>query len=108
MASSYDLCLDGIFGFQFRPPMDAATADLIAKVNAHPSMKLRASVDLPSGLDADAGIPGDPTVRADVTVTFFAKKIGFARDEAQATLGRLFVVDIGEPAALRTLFESDR
>lgn len=85
-----------------RPPYD----EWIRRMNASPARRL--AVDLPSGLDADAGIPGDPTVRADVTVTFFAKKIGFARDEAQATLGRLFVVDIGEPAALRTLFESDR
>src|ERR1019366_7535553 len=26
--TGYDLCLDGIFGFQFRPPIDAATAKL--------------------------------------------------------------------------------
>src|ERR1035437_8613789 len=26
-ATTYDLCLDGIFGFQFRPPLDAVTAE---------------------------------------------------------------------------------
>ena len=46
---TYDLCLDGIFGFQFRPPLDKRTAALIASVNAHP-IRLRAAVDLPSGL----------------------------------------------------------
>lgn len=84
-----------------RPPYD----ELIRRMNASPARRL--AVDLPSGLDADAGIPGEPTVRADVTVTFFAKKIGFDRAEARAVLGELFVVDIGEPAALRALFESD-
>lgn len=84
-----------------RPPYD----ELIRRMNGSEARRL--AVDLPSGLDADAGIPGEPTVRADATVTFFAKKIGFEREAARAVLGRLFVVDIGEPAALRALFESD-
>ncbi len=45
--AGYDLCLDGIFGFQFRPPADARTAALIEAVNALP-IRLRAAVDLPS------------------------------------------------------------
>ncbi|MBL9189075.1 MAG: bifunctional ADP-dependent NAD(P)H-hydrate dehydratase/NAD(P)H-hydrate epimerase [Opitutaceae bacterium] len=44
---SYGLCLDGIFGFQFRPPADPRTAALIKAVNALP-IRLRAAVDLPS------------------------------------------------------------
>lgn len=43
----YDLCLDGIFGFQFRPPADEAVTALIERVNALP-IRLRAAVDLPS------------------------------------------------------------
>lgn len=46
-AADYDLCLDGIFGFQFRPPVDEKTAALIEWVNAR-SVRLRAAVDLPS------------------------------------------------------------
>ena len=46
-ATSYDLCLDGIFGFQFRPPAEPHIAELIAEVNALP-IRLRAAVDLPS------------------------------------------------------------
>ena len=38
-SASYDLCLDGVFGFQFRPPMDKATARMIAWINAHPRIK---------------------------------------------------------------------
>ena len=81
-----------------RPPYD----ELIRRMNA--SRARRFAVDLPSGLDAESGVPADPTVDADVTVTFFAKKIGFDADAAREKLGRLFVVDIGEPAALRALF----
>jgi hydroxyethylthiazole kinase-like uncharacterized protein yjeF len=46
-ATAYDLCLDGIFGFQFRPPAEPRVAAFIAQVNAL-SIRLRAAVDLPS------------------------------------------------------------
>ena len=46
-SASYDLCLDGVFGFQFRPPADARIAALLERVNALP-IRLRAAVDLPS------------------------------------------------------------
>jgi NAD(P)H-hydrate epimerase len=44
---NYDLCLDGVFGFQFRPPVDERTATLIERMNAC-SIRFRAAVDLPS------------------------------------------------------------
>jgi NAD(P)H-hydrate epimerase len=54
------LCLDGIFGFQFRPPLDQRATEVLRRVNAA-SVTLRAAVDLPSGL-------GDPgAFRADFT-----------------------------------------
>ncbi|MCX6951477.1 MAG: NAD(P)H-hydrate dehydratase, partial [Verrucomicrobia bacterium] len=43
----YALCLDGIFGFQFRPPAEPRVAALIERVNALP-IRFRAAVDLPS------------------------------------------------------------
>src|SRR6478609_4478994 len=46
----YALCLDGIFGFQFRAPMDEATIALITRANAHENIRFRAAVDLPSGV----------------------------------------------------------
>ncbi len=46
-AAPFDLCLDGIFGFQFRPPVEPRVAQLIAAVNALP-IRFRAAVDLPS------------------------------------------------------------
>ncbi|MDO8544963.1 MAG: NAD(P)H-hydrate dehydratase [Opitutaceae bacterium] len=44
---SYELCLDGVFGFQFRPPAEPRVAALLQAVNAAP-IRLRAAVDLPS------------------------------------------------------------
>ena len=45
----YDLCLDGVFGFQFKPPLRGAAAAVLRRVNGL-SIRLRAAVDLPSGL----------------------------------------------------------
>ncbi len=57
---AYDLVLDGVFGYPFRPPLAPAVAALLAAVNALP-IRLRAAVDLPSGL-------GEPDAfRADFT-----------------------------------------
>ncbi len=46
-ATRYDASLDGVFGFQFRPPADPAVLALFAAVDALP-IGLRAAVDLPS------------------------------------------------------------
>jgi hydroxyethylthiazole kinase-like uncharacterized protein yjeF len=45
--ATYDLCLDGVFGVQFRPPAEPRVAKLLARVNELP-IRLRAAVDLPS------------------------------------------------------------
>ena len=46
-AGGYDLCLDGVFGFQFRAPAEERVAVWLDRVNAWP-IRLRAAVDLPS------------------------------------------------------------
>ena len=46
-AGGYDLCLDGVFGFQFRAPAEERVAAGLDRVNAWP-IRLRAAVDLPS------------------------------------------------------------
>ena len=91
-ATSYDLCLDGVFGFQFRPPMDEATAELLAQVNAHPAIRLRAAVDLPSGV----GEASAPTVfRADFTYATGIVKSPVILPANAAAVGRLRYVDLG-------------
>ncbi|MDB6093511.1 MAG: carbohydrate kinase, YjeF related protein [Verrucomicrobia bacterium] len=47
VSGPYDLCLDGVFGFQFRPPADKKISALFERINSLP-ISLRAAVDLPS------------------------------------------------------------
>jgi NAD(P)H-hydrate epimerase len=86
---AYDLCLDGIFGFQFHPPMDAATAGLLREVNSQPSIRLRAAVDLPSGLG------GEIAFRADFTYATGSVKAPLLEERSRATVGRLRYIDLG-------------
>ena len=89
---SYALCLDGIFGFQFRPPMDAAIAELIARVNTHPRIKLRAAVDLPSGLgETNAGT----VFRADFTYATGIVKSPVIVEANAPFVGRVRYLDLG-------------
>jgi hydroxyethylthiazole kinase-like uncharacterized protein yjeF len=91
-ATPYDLCLDGIFGFQFRAPMDAATAELIEAVNTHPGIRFRAAVDLPSGVGETNA---ETAFRADFTyATGIVKQPVLAPDVA-SSVGRLRYLDLG-------------
>ena len=55
-----DLILDGVFGYQFRPPIDSRAAVALRWANGLPAM-LRAAVDLPSGLDEPDAFRADFT-----------------------------------------------
>ena len=84
-SSGYDLVLDGVFGFQFRPPLAPAVAAVLDAVNALP-VRLRAAIDLPSGLD-------DPSAfRADFT---YATGIVKSPLLALSNAGRLRYLDLG-------------
>lgn len=56
----FDVSIDGIFGFQFRPPFDAS-ATRVLKWESVLAIRLRAAVDLPSGLDAPGAFRADFT-----------------------------------------------
>ena len=87
--ASCDLCLDGIFGFQFRPPIDATTAKLLRRINGHPAIRLRAAVDLPSGVGEK---PGEISFRADFTYATGTVKLPLLTAPAA---GRLRFLDLG-------------
>jgi hydroxyethylthiazole kinase-like uncharacterized protein yjeF len=88
----YALCLDGIYGFQFRAPMDPASAQLFARVNAHKGIRFRAAVDLPSGVGkTSAPVP----FRADFTYATGSVKYPVLLPRNAAVVGRLRYVDIG-------------
>jgi NAD(P)H-hydrate epimerase len=88
----YELCLDGVFGFQFRPPMDVATAETIAAVNAHAGIRLRAAVDLPSGVGEAATATA---FRADFTYATGIVKRPVLSAGATGYVGRLRYLDLG-------------
>ena len=79
--AGYDLALDGVFGFQFRPPVEPRVAALLERANALP-IRLRAAVDLPSG-----GV-----FRADFTYATGSVKAPILADERA---GRLRYLDLG-------------
>lgn len=96
---SYDLCLDGVFGFQFHPPMPEAAERLLAAVNELP-VRLRAAVDLPSGL-ADGSGPGRGTFRADFTYATGSVKRSTVEESNAGVVGRLRYLDLGFFRAFR-------
>lgn len=81
----YDLVFDGVFGFQFRPPLAPEVAAVLDAANALP-IRFRAAVDLPSGLDASSAF------RADFT---YATGIVKAPLLTLPNVGRLRYLDLG-------------
>jgi ADP-dependent NAD(P)H-hydrate dehydratase / NAD(P)H-hydrate epimerase len=79
--AGFDLCLDGVFGFQFRSPAPASIVELLKRVNTWP-IRLRAAVDLPS-----AGL-----FRADFTYATGSVKTPVIDAESA---GRLRYLDLG-------------
>jgi hydroxyethylthiazole kinase-like uncharacterized protein yjeF len=85
LQTEYALSLDGLFGYQYRPPLDARSRSALKLVNAL-SVRLRAAVDLPSGWDAPDAF------RADFT---YATGIIKAPLLSLSNAGRLRYLDLG-------------
>jgi NAD(P)H-hydrate epimerase len=88
LAKSYDLSLDGVFGFQFHPPLTPKLTTIFARLNHHP-IRFRAAVDLPSGLGDDNAL------RADFTYATGSVKTPVLDDALRAVVGRLRYLDLG-------------
>jgi len=61
------------------------------------SRGLIVAIDVPSGIDADSGAGRETAVRAAATITLVAPKPGL---RGSANAGRVFVADLGMPAAI--------
>lgn len=90
---SFDVLLDGLFGYRFRPPLAGAAAEAVRWVNAHPAIRFRASVDLPSGLTDNPS--GDSAVRADITYATGIFKTPLTRTNGLPWIGRPRYLDLG-------------
>lgn len=88
--SGIDVCIDGLLGVSFQPPLRTAERIIIEAINAFDAIRLRAAVDLPSG-KGDAS--GELTYDAQFTyATGIAKRTLF---EGIAGCGRVRYIDLG-------------
>lgn len=87
-----DLCLDGILGMQFRPPLREPLRELIDWVNQRESIRCRIAVDVPSGVgDSSDKEP----FRADFTYATGIAKQGLFEDDNRKSVGRIRYLDLG-------------
>jgi NAD(P)H-hydrate epimerase len=97
--AGYDLLVDALLGTGLVAAVSGTFQQIIAAMNA--AGRPIVSVDIPSGLSADVGTFLGEHVRAHLTVTMALPKRGLLLYPAAEHVGRLVVVDIGFPAALR-------
>jgi ADP-dependent NAD(P)H-hydrate dehydratase / NAD(P)H-hydrate epimerase len=97
--ADYDLLIDALLGTGLKAEVSGVFQLIIAAMNA--AGRAIVAVDIPSGLSADAGTLLGDHVRADLTVTMALPKRGLLLYPAAEHVGRLVVVDIGFPAAVR-------
>jgi len=88
----FHICIDGLLGMSFTPPLREPMAALIQAVNVFEAIDLRAAVDLPSGKGDDVEEEA-PSFQADFSyATGIAKKPLFT---GIADCGRVRYVDLG-------------
>ena len=52
-AVTIDICIDGLLGLGFKPPLKESLSEIISLINQSKKIQVRISVDLPSGLSED-------------------------------------------------------
>jgi hydroxyethylthiazole kinase-like uncharacterized protein yjeF len=92
---SADVIIDGLLGTGIRMPLRQPAPEVIAAMNATGVQAI--AIDIPSGMDADTSAGADDAVRATATLTLAAPKRALKSTKAA---GRVFLADIGMPAAL--------
>ena len=87
---AFDICIDGLLGMSFQPPVREPMRVLIEAINSYENIDLRAAVDLPSG---KGDVSDELSFGADFTyATGVAKKVLF---EGIAESGRVRTIDLG-------------
>jgi len=95
----YDVLIDALLGTGLRDEVSGVFQLVVSAMNA--TGRPIVAVDIPSGLSAEGGALLGDHVRADLTVTMALPKRGLLLYPAAEFVGRLVVVDIGFPAAVR-------
>ncbi|WP_404425466.1 NAD(P)H-hydrate dehydratase [Nibricoccus sp. IMCC34717] len=87
-AERYDVVIDGVFGFNYRPPLPPEIAELLARTNAL-AARLRVAIDVPSGIGECDGF------RADFTYATGSLKDVVVAPGALGWTGRVRYLDLG-------------
>jgi hydroxyethylthiazole kinase-like uncharacterized protein yjeF len=95
----YDILIDALLGTGLKAGVSGFLQQIIGAMNA--SGRPVVAVDIPSGLSADVGTLLGTHVQAHLTVTMALPKQGLLLYPAAEHVGKLVVVDIGFPAAVR-------
>lgn len=100
----FHLCIDGLLGMSFKPPLREPLRSLIEAVNAYQAVDLRAAVDLPSG---QGDVADTVTFRADFSYATGIVKQALLRGGSEC--GRVRYVDLGffENEAAQTLADKE-
>lgn len=88
----FHLCLDGLFGMNFRSPLRAPLDEVVRWVNEEMDAELRAAVDLPSGLGDEAT---QEAFRADFSYMTGSAKLPLFRPRDAEWAGRIRYLDMG-------------
>lgn len=88
----WDICLDGILGMQFQPPLKGSVEPCVRWANERCRARLRAAVDLPTGVgDQCSGV----RFRADFTYATGILKRPLLESDCGENVGRIRYLDIG-------------
>jgi NAD(P)H-hydrate epimerase len=96
--ASADAIVDAVLGYRGSGPPHDGVLGLVDRV-ARASVPV-ISLDLPSGIDADTGEAPGAAVKATATLTLALPKPGLFRAAGRERAGRVYLGDIGLPAAL--------
>jgi NAD(P)H-hydrate epimerase len=99
--SSCDLAIDALLGTGLRGPLRDELASALERIQRtcqrHTIRTL--AIDLPSGMCPDTGDTAEHGFQAERTVTFVARKQGFANPKSLRYTGQVHVASIGVPSA---------
>lgn len=87
-----DLCLDGVLGMQFHPPLRSPVRELVEVVNGMKAIALRAAVDVPSGLGDNSD---DLALKVDFTYATGIAKHPLFETANRSIVGRIRYLDLG-------------
>ena len=89
-SAGFHICIDGLLGMSFKPPLREPIRSVIEAVNAYEAIDLRAAVDLPSGR---GDLADKVAFRADFTYATGIVKQPLLRGNSEC--GRVRYIDLG-------------